>query len=233
MNNKPIQVLLRHCTKPNNSKPRPEWFSYQYIFDHFKKYANPVFVDITILLDGKIKDHYIKYEESDNVIETEGGSDAASLLNVLDYFKHQNWDDETIVYILEDDYIHEPGWVNIMLEAFNETNVDYVTLYDHPDKYWPMYEQLMSKIIHTTSIHWRTTPSTTNTYACKAKTLRKHWDIHEYYCLPEHTHGGYDHTKFTRLWQEGSNLISCIPGYASHCEVGMLSPTIKYSNESK
>ena len=115
-----------------------------------------------------------------------------------------------------------------MSEGFEHIGADYYTLYDHPDKYWlPMYEELQSKIIATPSVHWRTTPSTTNTYACRFKTLKQHFDIHVQYCdlVAKWTK---DHDKFTHLWSIGSNIVSCIPGYSTHVEGNMLSPTIKW-----
>ena len=66
-------------------------------------------------------------------------------------------------------------------------------------------------------------------YAGKWKIFQKHWGTHTKYCLPEYTHDGYDHTKFLDLWKQGSNLISCIPGYSTHVEGNMLSPTINWS----
>jgi hypothetical protein len=102
-------------------------------------------------------------------------------LNVLNYVKEQNYDDNDIIYFLEDDYIHRQGWVDILKEGFKYIAADYYTLYDHPDKYWlPMYEDLTSRILPTPTTHWRTTPSTTNTYACTYKTLMKHFDSHTY-----------------------------------------------------
>ena len=90
-----------------------------------------------------------------------------------------------------------------------------------------MYESLQSKIIATPSVHWRTVPSTTNTYACKFSTLKKHFDTHVKYCdlVDKWTK---DHDKFTDLWEQGSNLISCMPGYSTHVEGGMFSPIIKW-----
>jgi len=118
-----------------------------------------------------------------------------------------------------------------MKDGFDSfANIDYVTLYDHPDKYFlSMYNALQSNILVSKYSHWRTTPSTCNTYAMKWKTLKKHWDTHTYYCLPEHTHDGYDHTKFLKLWEIGSNLISCVPGYSTHCENNFLTPLINWS----
>lgn len=223
-----IKVYLRHYNKANLRKQdvRPNWFSYEKCYRSVKN-AN---IDLTILLDGTKKDHHFQFDSEDKVIEFKGGSDASSFLFCLDTIKNSNPQDEDIIYIIEDDYLHSPKWENIMIEAFETFNVDYVTLYDHPDKYFlQMYEDLQSKVLHTKSAHWRTTPSTCNTYAGKWKIFQKHWGTHTKYCLPEYTHDGYDHTKFLDLWKQGSNLISCLPGYSTHCESPFLSPLTDWS----
>jgi hypothetical protein len=224
-----IKVFLRHWNGAINRKQniRPDWFSYEKCY-HSIKNAN---IDLTILLDGTKQNHHFKFNEDDIVIEYTGGSDPASLLYCLNHIQKQSLNDEDIIYIVEDDYLHIPGWENIMKEAFDNFDVDYVSLYDHPDKYFlPMYNDLQSKILYTKSTHWRTTPSTCNTYAGKWKTFQKHWDTHMKYCLPEYTHDGYDHTKFLDLWSQGSNLISCLPGYSTHCdEKHFLSPLTDWS----
>jgi hypothetical protein len=92
-----------------------------------------------------------------------------------------------------------------------------------------MWEKYPSHLILTPTTHWRTTVSTTNTYACTASTLKKHFNIHIKYCdlVEKWTK---DHDKFIHLWNEGSNLVSCIPGYSTHVEGNMLSPIIKWEN---
>ena len=127
-------------------------------------------------------------------------------------------------------FINKVGQI-FFKKVFEYIGADYYTLYDHPDKYWlPMYDDLTSKIIATPSTHWRTTPSTTNTYACTYETLMKHFDTHVKYCdlIEKWTK---DHDKFTDLWNQGSNLISCIPGYSAHVEANMLSPIINWEAE--
>jgi hypothetical protein len=92
-----------------------------------------------------------------------------------------------------------------------------------------MWDKFPSYLIISPSTHWRTTVSTTNTYACKFKTLKKHFEIHVKYCdlVEKWTK---DHEKFTHLWSIGSNLLSSIPGYSTHVEGGMLSPIIDWKN---
>ena len=227
-----IRVFQRHCNFSSNShnKPRPDWFDRENIFDSFMLTLDER-VDYTAFHDsgnGEIEDHFLNNKDV-NKISQRGGNDSQSFLNVLNHIIKQDYNDEDIIYLLEDDYLHKPGWVDILIEGFEYIGADYYTLYDHPDKYYlPIYESLQSKIIATPSAHWRTTPSTTNTYACKFKTLKEHFDIHIQYCdLVDKW--VKDHDKFTHLWNIGSNLISCIPGYSSHVEGNMLSPTIDWS----
>lgn len=222
-----IKVFLRHWNGAVDRKQhvRPYWFSYDKCYQSIKTAD----ADLHILLDGTKDNHHTSLDGS-YVVEYVGGSDAASLHYCLNYIQKQNLKDDDVIYIVEDDYLHRPGWEKVLLEAFQTFDVDYVTLYDHPDKYFlPMYDDLQSKILHTKSCHWRTTPSTCNTYAAKWKTFKKHWETHIKYCLPENTHDGYDHTKFLDLWDQGSNLISSIPGYATHCESPFLSPLFDWS----
>jgi hypothetical protein len=227
-----IRLFQRHCNFSSNSyhKPRPEWFNREKIFDSLISTLDSR-VDFTAFHDsgnGSIEDHFLKNKDV-NKISQKGGNDAQSFLNLLNYIIEQDYDDEDIIYFLEDDYLHKSGWIDILLEGFEYIGADYYTLYDHPDKYFlPMYNDLQSKIIVTPSTYWRTTPSTTNTYACKFKTLKKHFDIHVQYCdlVEKWTK---DHIKFVHLWNIGSNLISCMPGYSTHCEPDYLSPLTDWS----
>lgn len=234
-----IRIFQRHCFFSPNSKDkqRPPGFNRENIFKQFLSTLTDN-VELTCMYDsarGEIADHFLaKYQV--NKVSTLGGNDAISFLNVLNYIKDQKYDDNDIIYFVEDDYYHKNGWINILEEGFNFIEADYITLYDHPDKYgdttYPfLYENLMSKILVTPSIHWRTIPNTTNTYACRYKTLIKHWDIHVKYCdlIEKWTK---DSHKFQELWNVGSNLISCIPGYSSHMEYKMLSPLMYETNSN-
>jgi glycosyltransferase involved in cell wall biosynthesis len=227
-----IKIFQRHCLFSSNSehKQRPSWFDREKMFDSFVKGLDSR-VELTCMFDssrGEVDQHFLAKKDI-KVVSLKGGNDAISFLNVLNYVKDQNCDPNDIIYFLEDDYIHRDGWIDVLQEGFDKIGADYFTLYDHPDKYFlPMYEDLTSKIIVTSNAHWRTVPSTTNTYACRYSTLIKHFDIHVKHCdlVDKWTK---DHDKFIELWNSGSNLISCIPGYSAHVEAGMLSPLIDWS----
>jgi hypothetical protein len=83
-------------------------------------------------------------------------------------------------YFCEDDYIHKVGAVNTLLIGLK--NFDYVTLYDHPDKYTQFSGPLngyakKNKYSETTEILkiknqiWRTTNSCTLTFGTNRKVL--------------------------------------------------------------
>ena len=226
-----IHIYQRHFnfSLQSANKPRPNWFDREKIFDHLISTLDER-VTYTAFHDsgnGELEDHFL-IEKEVKIITEKGGNDAQSFLNVLNYIIKQNYDDDDIIYFLEDDYIHKPGWINVLLDGFEYIGADYYTLYDHPNKYLPgMWDILPTNLLITPSAHWRTTVSTTNTYACKFKTLKQHFDIHVKYCdlIEKWTK---DHDKFTELWQTGSNLISCIPGYSAHVEEEMLSPIINW-----
>lgn len=237
-----IRIFQRHCNFSTNSehKPRPEWFDREKIFDHLmltiadERYKDRVkYLAFHDSGNGSIDDHFLNKKDCKKE-SIRGGNDAQSFLNLLNYVMEdieagESYKDDDIIYFLEDDYLHKHGWVDIMEEGFDMIGADYYTLYDHPDKYFlPMYQDLTSKVIATKNVHWRTTPSTTNTYACRFSTLKKHFDIHVKHCdlVAKWTK---DHDKFTELWNNGSNLISCIPGYSTHVEGNMLSPVTDWS----
>lgn len=226
-----IKIFVRHCNFSSNSlgKSRDTWFSRKRIWENLKNTVDEN-CEITVMFDGEPnEDHFLYYDkEGYEMVCNVGGDDGRSFLNVLNYIQTLKFKDDDIIYLLEDDYIHKPGWPAILREGFEYVGVDYITLYDHNDKYFlPMYNGLMSKILVTPSTHWRTVPNTTNTYACLSSTLFSDIDIHLRYCDLEK---GYtrDFDKFGHLTQIGKTLINPIPGYSGHCEVEYNSPLVDW-----
>lgn len=123
--------------------------------------------------------------------------------------------DDEVAYFCEDDYLHHPAAPKALAEGCGRA--DYVTLYDHPDKYTRYYNGgEYSKVIRTDSSHWRFTVSTCMTFAAKAKTLREDWEVFLKYTDGPHPH---DHAIFTELQKKGRRLAVSIPGLACHTDL--------------
>ena len=137
--------------------------------------------------------------------------------------------DDEIVYFLENDYLHRYNADKVLESAF-DLEFDYVTLYDHPDKYLNPYEggnPFCSNRSESTRVylgercHWKLTNSTTMTFAAKVKTLKEDETILRKWTSETHPH---DFQMFTELTQRGRRLASPLPGYSTHGETRWLSP---------
>ena len=141
------------------------------------------------------------------------------------------YDDETIIYFVENDYLHKPGSDKILVEGL-QIGYNYVALYDHPDKYInganPFVEDggEVTRVMLSNSCHWKITNSTTMTFAAQVKTLKEDESI-----LREYTSGSYprDFEMFLALREKQHGLITPIPGYATHGETAWLSPLTDWS----
>lgn len=142
------------------------------------------------------------------------------------------YDDETIVYFVENDYLHKPGSDKVLVEGL-QIGYNYVALYDHPDKYInganPFVEDggEVTRVMLSESCHWKITNSTTMTFAAQVKTLKEDETI-----LREYTSGSYprDFEMFLALREKQHGLITPLPGYATHGETAWLSPLTDWSN---
>jgi hypothetical protein len=157
--------------------------------------------------------------------------------------------DEDIVYFVEDDFLHCHDSKKILKEAFQETDADYVTLYDNPDKYInrkdggpnPFVRNggERTRVITTSSTHWKTTNSTVLTFAARVGTLkadRKEWRRCVSSNVPKDFLTFIRLTKtlfFLRLFKTKRTLIHPVPGRATHGEIEYLSPFIDWESVSQ
>lgn len=134
--------------------------------------------------------------------------------------------EEKYFYFLENDYLHKPNAGNILYQGF-ELGADFISLYDHPDKYIdganPEVEGggETTRVFLTKDCHWKLTNSTTMTFATSKSTLIKYNNI-----IRQFTQGSYprDFDMFIALRSMGCSLITPIPGYSTHGETAWLSP---------
>lgn len=225
----PIKVFVRHCYSSSASahKVRFKHFSrklcYQNLMDTWQESKHVHFTFFLDRANAASEKHFLKEQNRFPVIEITAGTEGRSFLYMLDYVLKQKYTPDTLIYFLEDDYLHKPHWEKVLREGFSISCADYVTLYDHKDKYaLCAYPDLTAYLFHTQTCHWRTTPSTTNTYAMRFETLQKDSLLHREFSSNREISA--DHDKFCALSQLGRVLISSVPGWSTHAEPAYASP---------
>jgi hypothetical protein len=145
-----------------------------------------------------------------------------------------------IIYFVENDYIHLDNSKNILINAF-KLKADYVSLYDHPDKYGKgstefkekrKYEQFFdnpdTKVILGDFCHYKTSISTTCTFATKFKTLQEDYNFFLKMCKKDIPR---DHKIFKALTKSGRNLYTPIPSFSTHTDKKDLAPLRNWFNK--
>lgn len=215
-----IKIIYRVAEKKNkNSKVKPEWVNNRNCLHNLVEWKASC--ELYVFGDALDESLPSAKELSDKFFKTKNHGNTETFLEVLDFALNTfDWND--IVYFVEDDYIHRPGFVDVIKEGL--AIADYVSLYDHPDKY--AYDP--KTMLHITpSTHWREASSTTMTFACKIKTLSLDKDIFKRMCQnqknpPDFYIWSYLTEQLNRI------LLTSIPGYATHGETQWLAPCVNW-----
>lgn len=216
-----FRIMPDHTGKPRNAPERPAWFDKWRCLENFITVFNGH--DITLIADGVDDATWDKLNTVHPTLDlrrTTFGSNAGSFLYSLD--EALTLPQDTTVYFVEDDYIHHEG-ADIILEQGVSIS-PYVSLYDHPDKYWG--SNAPCKVVITDDCHWRTTGSTTMTFASQVTHLKQDRALFQQWC------GGDDKwTHDFQLFTELSNtrgLITPIPGYATHMDTWVIGKMVDW-----
>lgn len=144
--------------------------------------------------------------------------------------------DNDFVYFLEEDYLHLSDSYNLLKEFAERNYTDYVTLYDHPDKYEeyeiscatnPYCRELGEKTVlfRTPNHHWKITNSTTMTFGAFVDTLKRDKSVFWKYTQDNIP---LDFPLFSELGKEGRQLSSPVPSLSTHCDSEALAPIINW-----
>jgi len=173
-----------------------------------------------------------KYVTRNCILYTEKGNGAATFNLALD--EALTYDDDEIIYFIENDYLHKLESQKIFKEGFT-LGASFISLYDHPDKYLTPEKggnpycqggAEDTRVHLTNSCHWKITNSTTMTFAAKVQTLKRTEEI-----LRKHTNTTHpnDFSMFLELREKNELLITPIPGYSTHGETAWLSPLTNWN----
>jgi len=220
--------IIYRISDAGYNKVKPEYINNELCL----KNATTVFKDanwniIADNISAETNDMIQKYKSRDHIDYVSVGHGAGTFNLALD--EALKYNDDDIVYFIENDYIHKPDSAKIIQEGF-ELGASFVALYDHPDKYldpskggnpYCVGGAEDTRVYLTDSCHWKITNSTTMTFSAKVSTLKRVEAT-----LRKHTSGTHpnDFQMFLELRQQGELLITPLPGYATHGETAWLSP---------
>ena len=219
------------------SKVKPAYINNEACLKNFCNVFFDHISDIIILADNCSEQTFImirKYIDPINIHKVSVGHGAGTFNLALDMAL--KWNDDEIVYFVENDYLHKQQSPKIIKEGLS-LGASFVSLYDHPDKYLdpskggnPFCEGGAedTRVYLTNSCHWKITNSTTMTFASTVATLKRTEPI-----LRKWTNQGHypnDFKMFIELREQNDLLITPLPGYATHGETAWLSPLTDWSN---
>jgi len=227
--------IIYRISDAGYNKVKPDYIDNEKCLKNFCNIFYDHIYDIYIIADNCSEstiEMINKYIDPSNIEKVSIGHGAGTFNLALD--KALKWEDDEIVYFVENDYLHKQGSPGILKEGF-DLGASFVALYDHPDKYMdprsggnPYCEGGAedTRVYLTDSCHWKITNSTTMTLASKVSTLKQTEEI-----LRKHTSGTHpnDFHMFMELRENDHLLITPIPGYATHGEVAWLSPLTDWS----
>ena len=219
--------IIYRISDAGYNKVKPEYINNELCL----KNATTVFKDanwniIADNISAETNDMIQKYKSRDHIDYVSVGHGAGTFNLALDLALKYN--DDEIVYFIENDYLHKPDSEKIIQEGFS-LGASFIALYDHPDKYLdPSHGGNPfcgggaedTRVYLTNSCHWKITNSTTMTFAAKVSTLKRVEAT-----LRKHTSGTHpnDFQMFLELRQQAELLITPKPGYATHGETAWLS----------
>jgi hypothetical protein len=224
-----LKIIYR-ISDAGYNKIKPAYIHNSACLNNFCKVFNNYLSDIIILADNcseKTLTMISRYIKPENIYKVSVGHGAGTFNLALDMAL--KWDNNEIIYFVENDYLHKPQSPEIIKEGLS-LGSSFVSLYDHPDKYMspsiggnPYCEGGAedTRVYLTNSSHWKITNSTTMTFASTVNTLKRVEPILRKWTNTTHPN---DFQMFLELREQNELLVTPLPGYATHGETAWLSP---------
>jgi hypothetical protein len=244
-------IIYYRISDKNRRGKTPSYFTNENCLNNFIKNFKIKDSDTLIIVADNVSEETYKWLQTYGkiIMRTQLGN-TGSFYFCLDEVTKSSYSDDEIVYFVENDYLHKQGSREIMDEAFQFFNADYVSLYDSPEKYGTHYnvnynqavldpgifKKYRSEIFCGANNYWRTTDTLTMTFASTLKNLRYDKQIFYGYMVDIRVEdkklyqipGDFEIFKTISLVRE-KRILTPMPGAATHGDI--LSPFIKWKNE--
>jgi len=237
MENQELKIIYRISDSGYN-KVKPDYITNENCLRNALKIFPWTKHDWLIIADNiseETNDMIQKYIPRNYIYYVSVGNGAGTFNLALD--EALTYDNNEIVYFIENDYIHLEESDKILYDAF-DLGADYVTLYLHPDKFKappignPEVDSdsgYFTKIYRGEYDLFHLVNSTTMTFASKVKTLKEDESI-----LRKWTKGTYpeDYKMFLELREKGKTLLCPLNTKSTHGESKYLAPLYNIKEEN-
>jgi glycosyltransferase involved in cell wall biosynthesis len=250
MNALTLKIIVRVCDLvfSNHKKNTRPYGADKYLtiiksLSSIKNSIPPLGQSITVIADNTSDDliDYIRKNITDDIHITNGGA-SASLQKQLELALLE--DDDTWVYLCEDDYLHHPQAMTFISE-FLENRETYVQLKKpkilakqlhtrpiiiHPPDYPDRYKASQLKptwIFKSKYCHWRMVDKTTHSFILQASTVRKYYK-HLYKSTIGPSDAQLSKRMYGGLYSTKPLCISPIPGLSTHLTDGVMTPFVDW-----
>jgi hypothetical protein len=219
--------ILYRTSDTGYKKVKPDYINNENCLKNFVRVFNKHINDIIVIVDNpsdELLDSIKKYIPINNIVIVKIGHGAGTFNTALDIAL--TFDDNEVVYFVENDYLHREGSDIILMEGIN-MGAHFISLYDHPDKYINAAKGggEITKLFLSSNSHWKITGSTTMTFASKVSTLKSVEKVLREYTIGTHPH---DFEMFTQLRSMTYSLLTPIPSYSTHGETEYLAPLVNW-----
>lgn len=253
-----IHIYNRHFSRNRKHPQRPEWFDYEKCFSNLLFTTNFDLCDLTVVFEKEEDyDQYFikKYENirpfKVKFIDTakekwvaKTNEDIAwsrSIAAAAEVIKNDNNDENDLIYICDDDFLHVPYWAEISLDYIvNFLPKDgnwWLCPCDYGDKYFfidpkktidqcgtnlGMYADLKSKVRISNYRHFRDVPNCLTSSIIPVKTFNRDYD--------QYWKTGYSDCSlcFEIKTKYNTEFWSPIPSLSCHTTYPFLSPLINW-----
>jgi hypothetical protein len=233
-----MQIYYR-ISDTGYKKEKPDYINNENCLRNFCNVFYNFLYDIRIIADNVSPETLTmikKYIDPANIERVSIGHGAGTFRHAVKRAFEEGQSEQSIVYFVENDYLHTHDAPTVMMDAIYNLGVDFMSCYDHPDKYldpnkggnpYSIGGSETSRVLLGDTSHFRLTRSTTMTFCCKLSTLRKHWPVMESYVAGTHPN---DFQMFDQLvMREKCSLVTPVPGCSTHGESAWMTPLIDWT----
>lgn len=233
---RPLHIFYR-STGGDNRKDRPPYYSKMLCLLSFLQAFERVRgrAEITFVNDGPMPDDRLALmRRHGTIVSFPGLGNSPSYRETL--VLALKLPDDALVYFAEDDYLYTGPAFEKLLAAFDELpRVEYVTLYDHMDRYTRHDDahRGYSRVFVAGGMHWRTVDSTCMTFGARVRSLRSDAWIHRMGTVPktprDRTIWRCTQGEKGFFWKfPKRTLIGAIPSLATHMDPEGLAPNVDW-----